>query len=289
MQREYSCHIQPVAIFLQKIRVATQAINGIHQVILFKSMTYSAASSENTPHEFFEVVNAALAVNSPEQFTAWAQNELQRVFPHGMLACGIGMIEDSGGHIEQVVTSNFPYEYLQGLQQVGGLGGSPIVSQWARTRMPVLFELSDLSPPSVWLENFRKHGLRNIAAHGLSDLNSCATSYFSFFQIPGKLSDVHVRLLELLVPHLHLALVRALKGVQSELTSAKSVLYNLTDREREILHWLGSGKTNWEIAQVLKISENTVKNHVQRILSKLKVSTRAQAVAKGVIQNFKFT
>lgn len=270
-------------------RVVHQVSNGIHQEATFNGMTRSVASSESAPHEFFEVVNAALAINSPEQFTAWAQNELQRVFPHGMLACGIGMIEDSGGHIEQVVTSNFPHEYLQGLQQVGGLGGSPIVTQWAKTRKPVLFELPDHHAPSAWLGNFQKYGLRNAAAHGLSDLNSRATSYFSFFQIPGRLSDAHAKLLELLVPHFHLALVRALKGAQSERASEKSVLYNLTDREREILHWLGSGKTNWEIAQVLKISENTVKNHVQRILSKLKVSTRAQAVAKGVIQNFKFT
>ena len=47
--------------------------------------------------------------------------------------------------------------------------------------------------------------------------------------------------------------------------------------------WLGTGKTNWEIAQVLRISEHTVKNHVQRILIKLKVNSRAQAVAKGLM------
>ncbi len=43
-----------------------------------------------------------------------------------------------------------------------------------------------------------------------------------------------------------------------------------------------TGKTNWEIAQVLHISEHTIKNHVQHILIRLKVNTRAQAVAKAI-------
>ena len=56
--------------------------------------------------------------------------------------------------------------------------------------------------------------------------------------------------------------------------------WGLSDREAEIMHWVGLGKTNQEIGQILDISAFTVKNHLQRIFRKLNVSNRAQAVSK---------
>jgi RNA polymerase sigma factor (sigma-70 family) len=48
----------------------------------------------------------------------------------------------------------------------------------------------------------------------------------------------------------------------------------LTPRQREILEALRSGATNREIASRLVISEQTVKNHVSRVLKKLNVKSR---------------
>jgi len=53
----------------------------------------------------------------------------------------------------------------------------------------------------------------------------------------------------------------------------------LTKREREILELLAQGLDQKEIAQTLVISEKTVATHIQRILEKLGVHSRAQAVA----------
>jgi DNA-binding CsgD family transcriptional regulator len=53
-------------------------------------------------------------------------------------------------------------------------------------------------------------------------------------------------------------------------------------REVEILRWMQKGKSNAEIAQILSISQLTVKNHVQKILRKLGAHNRTQAVAKGM-------
>lgn len=52
----------------------------------------------------------------------------------------------------------------------------------------------------------------------------------------------------------------------------------LTDRELEVLEKMAHGHTNDEIAKELHISENTVKNHVSHIFSKLEVETRVDAV-----------
>ena len=52
----------------------------------------------------------------------------------------------------------------------------------------------------------------------------------------------------------------------------------LTPREHEVLHMVGRGLSNAEIATALTLSEATVKTHVARILMKLDLRTRVQAV-----------
>lgn len=56
----------------------------------------------------------------------------------------------------------------------------------------------------------------------------------------------------------------------------------LTPREREIVMYVGAGKTNREISEALTISENTVKNHLKNILDKLQLANRVQLAAYAV-------
>ena len=56
----------------------------------------------------------------------------------------------------------------------------------------------------------------------------------------------------------------------------------LTERELEVLRLMAQGMGNQEIGTALIIGESTVKSHVNRILSKLGVSDRTQAVITAV-------
>jgi len=56
---------------------------------------------------------------------------------------------------------------------------------------------------------------------------------------------------------------------------------SLSIREREILGLIADGKSNKEIAHLLRIGAETVKTHIRNIFWKLGVEKRAQAVARG--------
>ena len=64
-----------------------------------------------------------------------------------------------------------------------------------------------------------------------------------------------------------------------------AALRALTDREFMVLDWLKEGKTNWEIAAILDISERTVKFHGANIREKLSASSRSHAVALAYSHN----
>lgn len=57
----------------------------------------------------------------------------------------------------------------------------------------------------------------------------------------------------------------------------KVPLAKLTPRELEVLKLLAAGKTNKEIAWLLRITVHTAKKHVSQVLSKLSVSSRVEA------------
>ncbi len=57
---------------------------------------------------------------------------------------------------------------------------------------------------------------------------------------------------------------------------------HLSPREMTVLLWMKEGKTNWEIARILGLSERTVRFHVGGIFEKLDVTSRTQAVARAL-------
>lgn len=56
----------------------------------------------------------------------------------------------------------------------------------------------------------------------------------------------------------------------------------LTDRERDVLSWAARGKTAVDTAEILCLSEETVKTHIRNALDKLGASNKTHGVAKAI-------
>lgn len=64
--------------------------------------------------------------------------------------------------------------------------------------------------------------------------------------------------------------------------SLETIIAPLTRRETQILNYVAEGNTNKQIADILGISEQTIKSHVSAILRKLNANDRAHAVALAI-------
>jgi DNA-binding NarL/FixJ family response regulator len=82
----------------------------------------------------------------------------------------------------------------------------------------------------------------------------------------------------LLAPSITRRLVERFAQQSSGRPAAHGDLSELTPRELEVLRLLARGLSNAELAELLTLSEATVKTHVARILAKLQLRDRVQAV-----------
>lgn len=222
-------------------------------------------------------------VQTAGEFTRMIEGSFRAVLPHGSMLCGIGGISPQGNHIRKILSLDYPLAYFEPLQGEDGRLDSPLMKRWRETLEPQLFQggRDDHLYPDDWVRLFNKYELRNTIAHGVLDLGGVFSSFFIFSRIPGEIGAHHAFLMKLLTPHLHLALARVLATVDEYHGSLGRSKKALSERQREILHWLQEGKTNWEIAKILDLSELNVKYHIDQIFLKLEVRSRAHAAAKA--------
>ena len=82
----------------------------------------------------------------------------------------------------------------------------------------------------------------------------------------------------LLTPSITRRLIAEFARSPSRHAIVPPILGDLTDREREVLVQVASGRSNAEISGAMHISVATVKTHVSRLLAKLRARDRAQLV-----------
>ena len=214
-------------------------------------------------------IESSLDLEKPHDLFLWARGQMQSLLPHRLLVCvqlsAAGEVRRTellhGGAAEPAAAEAF---------RDAGRGLLPtLLERWrGGGAQPLALQAGD-DGRLVAL------GLANLLAHGSAPLPGGST-FFVLCDLPHRPGARHAHFLRLLLPHLHLALLR-LPPVDAPRQRA------LSPREAQVLHWLREGKNNEEIGQLLGISALTVKNHLQRLYRVLGVRNRAHAVARGAL------
>ncbi len=238
---------------------------------------------EDFDRRIMAVLVECTKVQTAADFRHLIEGSFRAVLPHELMLCGIGGISTHGNHLRKIINFDYPLEYFEPLRDDDGRIDSPLMKRWRTTQEPQYFQSGrdDHAYAVDWVRLFNKYDLRNTIAHGVLDVGGVFSSFFILSRLPGEIGPRHAYLMQLLTPHLHFALARVLATIedyQGVLSRSKKAL---SERQREILHWLHEGKTNWEIAKILELTELNVKYHIDQIFLKLEVRSRAQAVAKG--------
>lgn len=234
--------------------------------------------SPDVTHVVLDAIDTLAELNSYHELGLWSQIHLKRAIPHLGLECGSGSITATGLRVSLVRHFDIPQSYFAALAADGDVR-APFIENWLSERKPQWVDASATDVAGeLWAQVLRRIELDSLAFHAVisSDL---AMTFFGLYRPPRPLSATHRYLLHLITPHLHVA---ALRFSKRQSRTDHFNMFDITQREGEILRWLYLGKTNWEIGQLLRISDKTVKNHIQNIFSKLDVHNRVQLVTKAI-------
>lgn len=232
-------------------------------------------------------LETASGVRHRGELFLWSQGPLHALLPHGVLVCML--LDASHGVRQHDCLHAVPLDPLVAAQL-----GDPRQGVLARVVQSVR-QLGTCSLATAAPGDAVGVDLRSVAAdlqglglgHGLVHSTGPMPDSAGFLVLmlgtPAVAPAHQTMLLQALAPQLLLGFLRSLvfgQSVESGAPAEPVRDLGLTERQLEILHWVKLGKTNHETAQILSVSELTVKNHLQRAFRKLNVHNRAQAVAR---------
>jgi transcriptional regulator EpsA len=253
----------------------------------------TAMSSAGSPPDPLEVesfmlnIDASLRVHARHQFFTWTQGLLQNLIRHELLICALRSGEPLLFHVDSLATWPVEPAPFNELFRRDTLLVPHLIRTWEDNAFrPISLEIGGASQfaQAPLARELTRAGASGVVVHGTYDVSGKVSTLFVFACKPDTVGQNPVYFTELIVPFLHLAWLRTQvnRPVAEGFGAAPANGPVLTPREQEILKWIHLGKSNMEIGTILGISPLTVKNHVQKILRKLNVQNRAQAVGRGL-------
>jgi transcriptional regulator EpsA len=238
---------------------------------------------------FMDVISDSLRITQRTQLFNWLQGGFQYLLGHELIVYGVKSAESDLYRFEYFTSTRyFTDDHFNAIIQPESGLISHVLKIRQKNDFPIYVtnsvaesEQKNHSVINVDEAQLTNSELKYFVLHGFGDSQNKMSSVVLFARLHKEPSVNHAHILELMMPHLHCALVRVSSSKNSVMLSATKENSILTKRELEILQWLHMGKTNWEISSILEISPLTVKNHVQNILRKFDVQNRSQAVVRA--------
>ncbi|MBS0372555.1 MAG: winged helix-turn-helix transcriptional regulator [Proteobacteria bacterium] len=219
------------------------------------------------------VLDEAIRIRRSHQFYLWAQGGLQSFLPHETLICLSRW--PGGGRAEVFSRLPLPAGAEEGVREGCEALCQALSLHWhAEDRQPC-----SIAPAADCLLLKMLGPLADGAGllHACDQAVESRATIFVFLGLPGAAGERESYFARLLLPYLTNALANLPPS-----TPSRSIESDLSPRQRQVLAGIRSGLSNREIAAELGLSPQTVKNHVQQLLDKLKVSNRTEAALCSV-------
>ena len=186
---------------------------------------------------------------------------------------------------DHVLLCDWPSEWLERYLSRNYVDHDPVVSHLKLLRAPFQWRDAVQSMPAdkssdEVMRDARQFKLRDGLAFPLITLEG-QIALVSLGGEAVELSDAEFAMVSLASTY---AIGRAM---QLQTTVGKTIDHiELTPRERECLQWAAVGKSEWEISQILGISEHTSEKHLLNAKGKLGAVNRVQAVAEAIRRGY---
>ena len=245
----------------------------------------SSSAAETTAsmlsiHELGQLARA----KTVQEIIAWLEKILLQQFQASSCVLIWGRVQPSVKFIPVYISSQYPQALKEESIQHARLTLEtyiPLFSLWRGFESPLVMRLDDVSRErrGKWHPHFQRSGFNKICASGCHDVNGHYLTYL-YLTDPAALPEKEIKpLLAIILPIIHSILGQVRRSKRQR---QKNIAHGLlTTREVEVLEWVKKGKTNPEIARILGVTFPTIKNHIQKIMIKLRVNNRAEAVGRA--------
>jgi DNA-binding CsgD family transcriptional regulator len=159
----------------------------------------------------------------------------------------------------------------------------PIVKAGMGGILPIDWSAIDHSNPATTRFFGEAQGF-NIGPKGLSIPIRGRHGEFALFSVTSAVPDREWRAIKksYIRDFMVLAYYFHSWALNSEGEEYAEIAATLSAREKDCLRWRATGKSDWEISQILAISERTVKFHLESARAKLGATNTLHAVAKAM-------
>jgi DNA-binding CsgD family transcriptional regulator len=234
--------------------------------------------SRNDAVSLLEIIYKSRHCISDNEFRALV-DDLRKLIPFDFTISGVAKTDKLGAVIDyDIVNVNYDAEWLELYTVKGYYQIDPIVREnflhfslqrWTNTfiKYPI---------PRNFIFHAMDFGLKDGYTTGNRNPSGRRGSIFTISGDSIEFCSRSATIMELISPHMHEALLRIISR------QIQNTFSELSEREKEILRWIGQGKTSWDIGLILGISVHTVNFHINNIMQKFDVTNRLHAVAIAV-------
>lgn len=208
----------------------------------------------------------------------------QTLLPCDKIVAAAGPLSPEGLDQDQanVINISYPLPWLERYLNNRYIGIDPVALTWMKSQQTTVLNHEITKQSMVieqeFMEEARGYGIANGIIGGTIDPRSGRISFVAFAGGADKDNLRYRAVADYISSCLHYALTKNIPVPANEPIATTP----LKPRETEVLVWIEEGKTTWEIARVLDISERTVRFHVEEIFKKLNTTTRAQRRAASL-------